>query len=65
VLFEPELGLGFQLSERVAVEATWVHASHAQLLSRQNPGLDSIGIEQSILKRFGARPALVRAAVNH
>ena len=28
-------------------------------------GLDALGIEQSILKRFGARPALVRAAVNH
>jgi len=29
-------------------------------------GLDGAGIEQSILKRFGARPALVRpAAVNH
>jgi hypothetical protein len=44
VLFEPELGLGWQVSERVAVEATWVHVSHAQLLSRQNPGMDSIGI---------------------
>jgi 1-deoxy-D-xylulose-5-phosphate synthase len=28
-------------------------------------GLDAAGIEQSILKRFGTRPALVRAAVNH
>jgi 1-deoxy-D-xylulose-5-phosphate synthase len=29
-------------------------------------GLDAAGIEQSVLKRFGARPALVRpAAVNH
>ena len=28
-------------------------------------GLDAVGIEQSILKRFGAKPALVRAAVNH
>ncbi len=28
-------------------------------------GLDASGIEQSILKRFGTRPALVRAAVNH
>lgn len=44
VLFAPELGLGFQLSERVAIEATWVHVSHAQLLSRQNPGMDSIGL---------------------
>jgi len=28
-------------------------------------GLDAAGIEQAILKRFGARPALVRTAVNH
>jgi lipid A 3-O-deacylase len=47
VLFEPELGLGYQLSERVAIEAAWVHVSHAQLLSRQNPGMDSIGIRLS------------------
>lgn len=44
ILFEPEIGLGFQVSERIAVEATWVHVSHAQLLSRQNPGMDSIGL---------------------
>lgn len=44
ILLEPELGLGFQISERVAIEATWVHVSHAQLLSRQNPGMDSIGL---------------------
>ena len=44
VLIEPELGLGWQIGERVAIEATWVHMSHAQLLSRQNPGMDSIGI---------------------
>jgi 1-deoxy-D-xylulose-5-phosphate synthase len=28
-------------------------------------GLDAAGIEQSIQKRFGTRPALVRAVVNH
>ena len=28
-------------------------------------GLDAEGIEQSILKRFGPRPALVRSVVNH
>jgi 1-deoxy-D-xylulose-5-phosphate synthase len=28
-------------------------------------GLDAAGIEQSVLKRFGGRPALVRPAVNH
>lgn len=47
ILFEPELGVGFQLSERVSVEAAWAHVSHAQLLSRQNPGMDSVGVRLS------------------
>jgi len=51
VLFEPEVGLGYQLSDRLALEATWVHVSHAQLLSRQNPGMDSIGIRLSFQLR--------------
>lgn len=44
ILFEPELGVGLQVSQRVAIEAAWVHVSHAQLFSRQNPGMDSIGL---------------------
>jgi 1-deoxy-D-xylulose-5-phosphate synthase len=36
------------------------HGDPAKLMSQC--GLDAAGIEQSILKRFGARPALVRAA---
>jgi hypothetical protein len=47
LLFEPELGIGYQLSDLVAVEASWVHISNAQLLSRQNPGMDSVGIRLS------------------
>jgi lipid A 3-O-deacylase len=47
ILLEPELAVGYQMSDRVAVEAAWVHVSHAQLLSRQNPGMDSIGIRLS------------------
>lgn len=43
ILFEPELGVGYQLSERASVEASWVHLSHGQLFSGQNPGMDSIG----------------------
>ncbi|HUG22658.1 1-deoxy-D-xylulose-5-phosphate synthase [Piscinibacter sp.] len=39
------------------------HGDHGKLLSLC--GLDAAGIEQSVLKRFGARPALVRPAVNH
>jgi len=47
VLFAPELGIGYQLSERVSIEAAWVHLSHAQLLGRQNPGMDSVGVRLS------------------
>lgn len=43
ILFEPEIAVGYQVSARVSVEASWVHLSHAQLLSRQNPGIDNIG----------------------
>ena len=39
------------------------HGDPAKLLALC--GLDAAGIEQSILKRFGAKPALVRAVVNH
>jgi 1-deoxy-D-xylulose-5-phosphate synthase len=39
------------------------HGEPAKLLAMC--GLDAAGIEQSVLKRFGARPALVRPAVNH
>lgn len=44
ILFEPEVGIGFALSSRASVEASWVHMSHAQLFGRQNPGIDNIGV---------------------
>ena len=44
ILFEPELGIGFDASERFSIEASWVHLSHGQLLSGQNPGMDSVGV---------------------
>lgn len=44
LLFAPELGIGFQAGKRMSVEASWVHLSHAQLFSKQNPGLDTIGV---------------------
>lgn len=47
ILFEPELGLGFRISERLTIEASWVHMSHATLLSRQNPGIDNFGARLS------------------
>lgn len=44
VLFEPELGIGFQVNDRMSVEANWVHLSHAQIFGKQNPGIDNIGV---------------------
>ena len=47
VLFEPELGVGAQISSRASIEASWVHMSHAQLFGRQNPGIDNLGVRLS------------------
>jgi hypothetical protein len=44
ILFQPELGIGVQLSDRVSVEASLVHLSHATLLDGHNPGMDNIGV---------------------
>lgn len=43
ILFAPELGIGARISERITVEASWVHLSHAQVFGKQNPGIDNIG----------------------
>lgn len=51
VLFQPELSLGWRMSERLSAELTWVHLSHAQLAGRQNPGTDDIGLR--LVWRFG------------
>ena len=45
VLFEPEIAIGTKLTERLDIEASWVHISHAQLFnSEQNPGIDMMGV---------------------
>ena len=44
ILFEPELAVGAKLNDRMSVEASWVHLSHAQLFSNQNPGIDNVGV---------------------
>ena len=45
VLFEPELGIGYRVDERLAVEASWMHISQARLFDGdQNPGIDMIGV---------------------
>ena len=48
VLFEPELGIGFDVNRRLSIEASWVHMSHAQLFGRQNPGIDNFGVRLNL-----------------
>jgi hypothetical protein len=48
VLFEPELGIGTQISPRVSAEASWVHMSHGQLFGKENPGIDNIGVRLNL-----------------
>jgi hypothetical protein len=43
-LFAPEIAAGVQLNSRFSAEVCWIHLSHAQIFSRQNPGIDDIGI---------------------
>lgn len=49
VLFEPEIAIGANVSDRVSVEASWMHISHAQLFnSQQNPGIDMMGMRVNV-----------------
>ena len=48
VLWEPELGIGARINERMTIEASWVHLSHAQIFGRQNPGMDNIGVRLTL-----------------
>jgi lipid A 3-O-deacylase len=44
VTFEPELAVGWRITRKTAIEASWIHLSHATLFSRQNRGMDSWGV---------------------
>ena len=48
VLFEPEVGIGTAINDRLSIEASWVHMSHAQLFSHENPGIDNLGVRLSL-----------------
>jgi hypothetical protein len=48
ILFEPELAVGTRINDRMSVEASWVHMSHATLFSRQNPGIDNLGVRLNL-----------------
>ena len=44
LLFAPELGVGYQVNDRLSFEASLVHLSHGQLFGNQNPGIDNLGV---------------------
>ncbi|MFL6727911.1 MAG: acyloxyacyl hydrolase [Sphingomicrobium sp.] len=48
VLFEPELAVGAQINNRLSLEASWVHMSHATLFSEENPGIDNLGVRLNL-----------------
>lgn len=48
ILFEPEVNVGARLNDRLSLEASWVHMSHATLFSRQNPGIDNLGVRLNL-----------------
>lgn len=47
-LFEPEIGIGTRINDRLSAEASWVHMSHAQLRGRENPGIDNLGVRLNL-----------------
>ena len=48
VLFEPELAVGARVNDRLSLEASWVHMSHATLFGRENPGIDNLGVRLNL-----------------
>ena len=40
-------GIGTRINDRMTIEASWVHMSHATLFGDQNPGIDNIGARLS------------------
>ena len=48
ILFAPELGIGADINDRLSIEGSWIHLSHAQLFGRQNPGMDNFGVRLNL-----------------
>jgi hypothetical protein len=48
ILFEPEVAVGARVNDRLSVEASWVHMSHATLFSDENPGIDNLGVRLNL-----------------
>lgn len=53
VLFDLSGVIGYDLSERWAVEGVWDHYSHARLFGSRNPGIEEFGVK--VVYRFGER----------
>jgi len=52
ILFEPELALGYRLTDNTSVELSYVHLSNGQIFHQgKNEGLDEVGIR--FVHRFG------------
>ena len=47
LLFAPEVGVGYQVNDRLSIEASLVHLSHGQFFGDQNPGIDNVGVRLS------------------
>ncbi len=48
LLIESEVGVGARINDRLTVEASLVHLSHAQFFGGQNPGIDNIGVRLNL-----------------
>jgi hypothetical protein len=48
ILFEPEVAVGARVNDRLSVEASWVHMSHATLFGHENPGIDNLGVRLNL-----------------
>jgi lipid A 3-O-deacylase len=48
ILFEPEIAVGTRINDRLTIEASWIHMSHAQLFGRENPGIDNLGVRLNL-----------------
>jgi hypothetical protein len=51
VLFEPELSVGWKATERLSLELSWIHLSHARLAGHYNPGVADVGLR--LTYRYG------------
>lgn len=54
VLFEPELAIGYDVSDRFAIEASYTHLSNGQIFAQgKNQGLDDAGVR--LVWKFGGK----------